>query len=92
MSQVLVSLSPRQLARLGRHIAASALTIELAAERGDWETIHQGHAWLIALYEEYRATYTNLLVQGAHRPAREELRSGGESAGPQEKAETFSAG
>jgi hypothetical protein len=67
MNQVLASLSPRQLARLGRQIAATALTIELAAERGDWETVHQGHDRLIGLYEEYRAAYVRLLAQGAHR-------------------------
>jgi hypothetical protein len=68
MSQVLASLPPRKLARLGRQIATTAMTIELAAERGDWETVHQGHDRLIGLYEEYRATYTNLLGQGLHRP------------------------
>jgi hypothetical protein len=78
---------------LPRKLATDAMTIELAAERGDWETVNDAHDRLIGLYEEYRATYTNLLLQGAHRPAKEEPRSEGvESADPsrQEKAETYS--
>lgn len=52
---VLVSLSSRQLARLARKIATEAMAIELAAERGDWEAIHDAHDRLIGLHEEYRA-------------------------------------
>jgi hypothetical protein len=45
------------------------MTVELAAERGDWEIVHQSHEGLVELWDEYRATYVRLLVQGAHRPA-----------------------
>jgi hypothetical protein len=44
---VLVSLSSRQLARLARKVATEAMTIELAAERGDWEAVHDADDRLI---------------------------------------------
>jgi hypothetical protein len=80
------SIQPRRLARLSRQIATRAMTIELAVERRDWETVHDAHDRLIGLYEEYRATYLSLLSQGAHRPAKETAqRFGGEIADPAEK-------
>ncbi|MGB6454799.1 MAG: hypothetical protein WBH47_09955 [Streptosporangiaceae bacterium] len=57
----------RQLARISRRLMAAAMTVELAIERGDWETVHSTHDLLVALYSEYREQYRGLLVHNLHR-------------------------
>lgn len=64
---MVVSLQARQLARVARNLATEALTLELAAERGDWEVVHVQHDLLVALQAEYRMTYRRLLLSRAHR-------------------------
>jgi hypothetical protein len=51
----------RQLARVAREVTTAALTIELAAERGDWETVHRVHDALVPLLYEYRLAYRSVL-------------------------------
>ena len=61
----LASIQPGQLSRLARQIASSAMTIELATDRGDWEAVQDGHGRLIGLYKEYRATYKACWPRGS---------------------------
>lgn len=61
------SLTARQLSRISRAVASSALTIELAAERGDWEKVHEQHEIIKDLFEEYRAAYKRLLIERVGR-------------------------
>jgi hypothetical protein len=57
----------RQLARVARKIMTAAMTLELAADRGDWETVHQMHELLLVLHGEYREQYRGLLRLGTPR-------------------------
>lgn len=45
---------PEQLAPVARRISAEALSAELAAERGDWETVEATYERLALLFAEYR--------------------------------------
>jgi hypothetical protein len=48
---------PGQLAGIARRIATEALSAELAAERGDWETVDATDERLALLFAEYRLLY-----------------------------------
>ena len=50
-----------QLARIARRISTEALAAELAAERGDWETVHATYQRLAILFAEYRLAYEQSL-------------------------------
>jgi hypothetical protein len=65
MSAAVISLRGRQLARVAREVTTAALTIELAAERGDWETVHNTHDRLVPLFYEYRLAYRDVLSHRA---------------------------
>jgi hypothetical protein len=51
-----------QLAPIARRISAEALSAELAAERGDWETVHATYERLALLFAEYRLRYVQCLT------------------------------
>jgi hypothetical protein len=53
---------PEQLAPVARRISAEALAAELAAERGDWPTVHATYERLALLFAEYRLLYTQCLA------------------------------
>ena len=48
---------PKQLAGIARSISTEALSAELAAERGDWGTVHATYERLALLFAEYRLLY-----------------------------------
>lgn len=53
---------PKQLAGVARRISTEALSAELAAERGDWETVHLSYERLALLFAEYRLLYVQCLA------------------------------
>jgi hypothetical protein len=46
-----------RLAPVARRISTEALAAELAAERGDWATVHATYERLAVLFAEYRLLY-----------------------------------
>jgi hypothetical protein len=52
---------PEQLAPVARRISTEALSAELAAERGDWETVQATYERLAVLFAEYRLIYVRCL-------------------------------
>lgn len=50
-----------QLARAARQISAEALGADLAAERGDWQTVGATYQRLALLFAEYRLLYVQCL-------------------------------
>jgi hypothetical protein len=63
-----LELDPRQrvrhLARLAREIAEAALSVELAAERGDIDCLDESVEALAELHQRMHAAYRTLLVVG----------------------------
>jgi hypothetical protein len=53
--------SPGQLAPIARRISTEALSAELAAERGDWDTVRATYERLAMLFAEYRLIYVQCL-------------------------------
>jgi hypothetical protein len=58
---VVLPARPEQLAPIARRISAEALSAELAAERGDWETVQATYQRLVVLFAEYRLSYVRCL-------------------------------
>lgn len=52
---------PEQLAPVARRISAEALAADLAAERGDWQTVQVTYERLALLFAEYRLIYVRCL-------------------------------
>lgn len=50
-----------QLARAARQISTEALGADLAAERGDWQTVRATYQRLALLFAEYRLLYVQCL-------------------------------
>jgi hypothetical protein len=59
-----------RLAPIARRISTEALAAELAAERGDWETVHATYERLAVLFAEYRLLYLQCLTTGDDSEAR----------------------
>jgi hypothetical protein len=53
-----------QLALIARRISTEALAAELAAERGDRETVHATYERLAVLFAEYRLAYVQFVGPG----------------------------
>ncbi len=70
MSHAIVPLSqPERLAPVARRISAEALSAELAAQRGDWATVHATYERLALLFAEYRLLYVQCLATQADSSA-----------------------
>jgi len=54
------------LAPIARRISAEALSAELAAERGDMETVHVTYERPALLFAEYRLAYVQCLARYEH--------------------------
>jgi hypothetical protein len=59
---------PHQLAPVARRISAEALSAELAAERGDWDTVRATYERLALLFAEYRLLYAQCLAAPSNTP------------------------
>jgi hypothetical protein len=53
---------PRRLALIARRISTEALSAELAANRGDWETVRTTYESLAVLFAELRLAYVRALA------------------------------
>lgn len=58
---------PRRLALIARRISTEALSAELAANRGDWETVRRTYESLAVLFAELRLAYVRALAGDDHR-------------------------
>lgn len=56
----------KRSAPIARRISAEALSAELAAERGDGETVHATYERLALLFAEYRLAYVQCLARHEH--------------------------
>ena len=58
---------PQRLALIARRISTEALSAELAANRGDWETVRTTYESLAELFAELRLCYVKSLANEHHR-------------------------
>jgi hypothetical protein len=58
---------PRRLALIARRISTEALSAELAANRGDWQTLGTTYESLAVLFAELRLAYVRALAGDDYR-------------------------
>lgn len=57
----------RELGSVSRALASNCLTVELALERRDWESVHEAAEVVLALGVRFAELRRGLLVQGVRR-------------------------